>query len=185
MLEYALFLSTFSNLHVRYTVGSSLFYCDLLTRQFNKVELCNNKAKISEVWANFPPPVQRRFIGAQLTPQMLSDLLLASPHQERIDCFAKRSFYEQQLSRYHKRNEDHLQSMDPIPIEAEFLSSLYLGFNGLDLTPQEFRELEQNIKNAPAQALAKRIPANGNLNELRKTLFGLNIHRDLVDVMRR
>ena len=55
MLEYALFLSTFPNLHVRYTVGSSLFYADLLTRQFNKIELCDDQAKISEVWSHFSP----------------------------------------------------------------------------------------------------------------------------------
>ena len=124
MLEYALFLSTFNNLHVRYTVGSSLFYCDLLTRQFNKVHLCNDVERISEVWANFPPPVQKRFIGAELTPQMLSDLLLANPFRERFDCFAKRAYYDQQLSRYHKRNEAHLESSDPVPVEAEFLSDL-------------------------------------------------------------
>ena len=185
MLEYALFLSTFNNLHVRYTVGSSLFYCDLLTRQFNKVHLCNDVERISEVWANFPPPVQKRFIGAELTPQMLSDLLLASPFRERLDCFAKRAYYNQQLSRYHKRNETHLVSSDPVPVEAEFLSDLYLGFNGKNLTPQQFNELEQKIKNAPAQALARRIPQNGNLNELRKTLYDLKIHKDLVAVMRR
>ena len=110
MLEYALFLSTFSNLHVRYTVGSSLFLCDLLTRQYNRVYLHNDAEKISGVWAQFSPPVQKQFVGAQLNPQMLSDLLLAQPHKEVIDCFAKRSFYDQQLSRYHKRNEAHLES---------------------------------------------------------------------------
>ena len=116
---------------------------------------------------------------------MLSDLLLANPHREVIDCFAKRSFYDQQLSRYHKKNEAHLESSDPVPVEAEFLSSLYLGFNGKNLTPQQFNELEQSIKNAPAQSLARRIPQNGNLNELRKTLFDLKIHEDLVAVMKR
>ena len=58
-------------------------------------------------------------------------------------------------------------------------------FNGLNLTAEQFRELEHSIRNASAQALAKRIPSNGNLNELRKTLYSLNIHQDLVDVMRR
>ena len=107
---------------------------------------------------------------------MLTDLLISSPHLERIDCFAKRAFYDQQFSRYHKKNESHIGASDPIPIEAEFLASLYLGFNGLNLTAEQFRELEHSIRNAPAQALAKRIPSNGNLNELRKTLYSLNIH---------
>ena len=73
MLEYALFLSTFTNLHVRYTIGSSLFLCDLLTRQYNKIELCDSQARISEVWSHFAPPIQKKYIGAELTPQMLTD----------------------------------------------------------------------------------------------------------------
>ena len=55
MLEYSLYISTFSNLAVRYTVGSSLFLCDLLTREYNKVFLHNDEQKLSEVWAQFSP----------------------------------------------------------------------------------------------------------------------------------
>ena len=72
-----------------------------------------------------------------------------------------------------------------VPVEAEFLSSLYLGFNGKNLTKEQFDELEKSIKNAPAQSLARRLPNNGNLNALRKTLYDLNIHEDLVAVMKR
>ena len=64
MLEYALYLSTFPSLHVRYTVGSSLFLADLISRQFNRVELCDDKAKISEVWGHFQPPIQKKHLGA-------------------------------------------------------------------------------------------------------------------------
>ena len=116
---------------------------------------------------------------------MLTDLLISTPHREKIDCFSKRAYYDQQLSWYHKKNESHIGAADPIPVEAEFLASLYLGYNGVNLTAEQFQELESSIRNAPAQALAKRIPSNGNLNELRKTLFSLDIHQDLVDVLRR
>ena len=63
MLEFALYLSTFPNLHVRYTVGSSLFLCDLLTRQYNKIFLHNDEQKLSEVWAQFSPPPQKTTCG--------------------------------------------------------------------------------------------------------------------------
>ena len=128
MLEFALYLSTFSNLHVRYTVGSSLFLCDLLTRQYNKVFLHNDEQKLSEVWAQFSPPLKKQHVGAEISPEMLSDLLLAEPQKELIDCFAKRQFYSQSLSRYHKGNSQHLDSIDPknldsidpIPVECDF-----------------------------------------------------------------
>ena len=124
-------------------------------------------------------------VGAILTPEMLTDLLISNPHKERIDCFSKRQYYDQQLSRYHSKNDSHINASDPILVEAEFLASLYLGYNGVNMTAEQFQELESSIRNAPAQALAKRIPSNGNLNELRKTLFSLDIHQDLVNVLRR
>ena len=79
MLEYALFISTFPSLHVKYTVGSSLFLADLITRQFNRVELCEDKTRISEVWTHFPPLLRKKYVGAVLTPEMLTDLLISSP----------------------------------------------------------------------------------------------------------
>ena len=51
LLEYAIYLGTFSNLSVRYSVGSSLFLADLITRQYNKVHLENNEEKLSEMWS--------------------------------------------------------------------------------------------------------------------------------------
>ena len=184
MLEYALYLSTFSSLHVRYTVGSSLFLADLISRQFNRVELCEDSAKISEVWSHFQPPIQKRHLGAQLTPEMLTDLLISNPQAEFVDCYPKRHYYDQQLSRYHTRNDEHLNALDPIPVEASFLASLYLGFNGTTLTAEQFKEMEESIRNTPAQALAKRV-GNGNLNALRKSLFSLGIHDDLVAILKR
>ena len=130
---------------------------DLITRQFNRIELCEDKARISEVWTHFPPPLRKKYVGATLTPEMLTDLLISSPHKERIDCFSKRQYYDQQLSRYHKKNDSHINASDPIPVEAEFLASLYLGYNGVNMTAEQFQELESN---APAQALAKRILSN-------------------------
>ena len=99
----------------------------------------------------FSTPNTEKHVGAQLTPEMLTDLLISNPHTEKIDCFPKRQFYDQQLSRYHSRNESHINACDPIPIEAEFLASLCLGFTGVNLTAEQFQELESSIRNAPAQ----------------------------------
>merc|ERR1711954_4168 len=185
MLEYALYISTFSNLAVRYTVGSSLFLCDLLTRQYNKIFLHDDKQNLSEVWAKFSPPLKKEHVGATITPQMLSDLLLVEPQKEVIDVFAKRKFYNQSLSRYHKPNYQHLGQIDPIPVEIDFLASLYLGFNGAKITIEQFEELEKSIRNTPALSLARRIPQHANLNALRKRLFELGIHEDLMLIIKR
>merc|ERR1711895_425948 len=182
MLENALYISTFRDLHVKYTVGSSLFLCDLITRQYNKIELDNKNEKISAVWAKFSPPLKKQHIGSELTPSMLTDLLIKNPSSEYLDIFAKRAWYDQSLSRYHKSDDTQVTSMDPIPVEIDFLASLYAGFNGKSMTAQQFQELEASLKNVPAQMLAK---SHGNLNELRRTLFKLNIHEDLMSILRR
>ena len=53
------------------------------------------------------------------------------------------------------------------------------------MSKEQFEEIEKSIRNTPAQSLARRLPQNGNLNALRKTLFDLKIHDDLVQVIRR
>merc|ERR1711895_171448 len=183
MLENALYISTFRDLHVKYTVGSSLFLADLITRQFNKIELDNDDEKISAVWAKFSPPLKKKHLGAILTPAMLTDLLIKSPSAEYIDIFNKRAWYDQSLSRYHKQDESPVTSNDPIPVEIDFLASLYSGFNGKTMSAQQFQELESSLRTVPAQCLAK--SSHGNLNELRRTLFKLNIHKDLIEILKR
>ena len=105
---------------------------------------------------------------------MLTDLLIKNPSSEYLDIFAKRAWYDQSLSRYHKSDDTQVTSMDPIPVEIDFLASLYAGFNGKTMNAQQFQELESSLKTVPAQCLAK--SSHGNLNELRRTLFKLNIH---------
>merc|ERR1712030_275856 len=183
MLEYALYISTFRDLHVKYTVGSSLFLGDLITRQYNKVELDNDEDKISAVWSHFSPPLKKKYVGAILTPAMLTDLFIKSPSAEYIDCFNKRAWYDQSLSRYHTKDDSPITSNDAIPVELDFLASLYSGFNGTKMSAEQFQELESSLRNVPAQCLAK--SSHGNLNELRKTLFKLNIHKDLIEVLMR
>ena len=183
MMEYALFISTFRDLHVKYTVGSSLFLADLITRQYNKIELDNDQDKISAVWSHFSPTLKKNYVGQILTPAMLTDLFIKSPSAEYIDCFNKRAWYDQALSRYHTKDDGPVTSNDAIPVELDFLASLYAGFNGTKMTAEQFQELEASLRNVPAQCLAK--SSHGNLNELRKTLFKLDIHKDLIQVLKR
>merc|ERR1711891_19328 len=146
-------------------------------------ELDNDNEKISAVWAKFSPPLSKQHIGSVLTPSMLTDLLIKSPSLEYLDIFAKRAWYDQSLSRYHKQDDSPVTSNDPIPVELDFLASLYLGFNGKTMTAQQFQELESSLRTVPAQCLAK--SSHGNLNELRRTLFKLNIHKDLIEILKR
>ena len=73
---------------------------------------------------------------------------------------------------------------EPQPVKLEFLADFYAGFNGTKMTAQQFNKLENQLKNFPAQALSRRIQ-NTNLNELRRTLFELDVHKELVSVLRR
>merc|ERR1712030_95765 len=59
----------------------------------------------------------------------------------------------------------------------------YSGFNGNTMNAQQFQELESSLRTVPAQCLAK--SSHGNLNELRRTLFKLNIHKDLIEILKR
>ena len=73
---------------------------------------------------------------------------------------------------------------EPQPVELEFLADLYAGFNGTKMTAQQSNELEKQLRHFPAQALSRRIQ-NTNLNELRRTLFELDVHKELVsDLLR-
>ena len=91
-MEAALYLSSFNNLHVKYSTGASLFLADLLTRQYNRVHLDEDPGKISDVWAELNPPLSKVHMGAELTPEMIMDLLCASPESEYINYFSKRKF---------------------------------------------------------------------------------------------
>ena len=158
---------------------------DLLTRQFNKIHLQESKEKISNLWAEIQPPLSKHHFGATLTPMMLSDLLANSPCTEYIDCFSKRKYYDQSLTRYHTQPSDILtKQLEPQPVELEFLASLYSGFNGQNMTSAQYFEIENQLKNFPAEALARKIK-NSNLNELRKTLFDLDIREDMLSILKR
>ena len=144
LLEVALYVGTFDNIYVHYSQGSSLFLADLLTRQFNKVYLGEEKQKISNLWAELQPAIKKENFTATLTPQMLTDLLASSPNEEYLDIFCKRKFYDQSLSRYHTTPQDVLtKPAEPQPIELSFLADLYSGFNGTKMLSQQFHE---NIK---------------------------------------
>ena len=106
LLDYSMYLSTFTNLRIHYTTGSSLFLTDLLSRQYNKIVLKNSKQLISKTWGEFLPPLKHKFVGTEISPAMLQDLLNYDQQAEWADIWTKRSFYSQSLSRYHKSTYD-------------------------------------------------------------------------------
>ena len=185
MLEYAIYLGTFSNLSVRYSVGSSLFLADILTREWNKIYLENDKEKISEMWSQLNPPLRKEHIGSVLSPAMLSDALISKPpFGEYYDVFCKRKFYDQALTRYHTGKAEVMACTEPVPTELSFLANLYSGWNGVRMSPTQYNEIIKSIKNFPARHLAKK-PTNANLNMLRKSLFDANLEGELIRVMKR
>ena len=52
------------------------------------------------------------------------------------------------------------------------------------MTQAQFQELNSSIKNLPAQQLARKM-TNTNLNALRKSLYELDLHEDLLSVLGR
>ena len=55
-------------------------------------------------------------------------------------------------------------------------------FNTSKLTEAQFYELNQSLKNLPASQLSRKM-ANPSLNSLRRKLFDLNLHEDLLHVL--
>ena len=167
MIEISLFISSFRNLHVRYSIGASLFLADLITRQYNKIDIEGDKEKLSESWAELQPVMDKKLMGTTIKPEALTDLLLSSPASEYIDVFAKRQYYDQSLSRYHNSKLEDFTNAQPR--ELVFLASVYSGFNGDTMTATQYHELENLLRNFPAQAQARRLK-NSNLGELRKNV---------------
>jgi hypothetical protein len=107
------------------------------------------------------------------------------PCAEYMDVFTKRKYYDQSLTRYHTQPEDVLtRETEPQPIELSFLASLYSGFNGEKMTSAQYHEIENQLKNFPAQSLARKIK-NSNLNSLRKTLFELDLKEEMLTILKR
>ena len=52
------------------------------------------------------------------------------------------------------------------------------------MSSQQFHELNAQLQNFPAQSLARKIK-NTNLNSLRRTLFELNVHEEMMKILKR
>ena len=85
---------------------------------------------------------------------MLTDLMLSRQSREYYDCFSRRSFYTQNLTRYFNLSIDEMQG--DIPRELLFLSSLYSGWNSEKITKEQFAEMEAKLILFPAASLANK-----------------------------
>ena len=160
-----MFIDTFSNVSINYSPGKSLFWSDLLSRQYNKVILDDCRTRISKEWSQILPPISKKMVGITLTPKYISDFILSNPTKERLDCFCKIQSYEQNLQRYFT-----LKNIDKSnPKELDFLAQLYTGLESPTLTQLQLNEISKSIKHFPSESLKK---ANKSLNlpKLRKEL---------------
>ena len=179
LLEFALFLSTFNNISVNYSIGKSLYFADALTRGFNQVYL-KDGATISREWGTILPPIKGIEAGTRVNPRDLVDFIISRPRSELLDCFSKSSYYSQNLERYHVL-EQHKAN---IPAELSFLSDLYTGWNKSNLTELELADIDRTIRCLPVESLSKKCK-NLNLKKLRQKLFQLNMHDEFMKILAR
>ena len=177
LLEFSLYLSTFSNISVHYCFGKSLYFADALSRSYNEVHL-ENSSTLSKEWAQFIPALKDIKNGTRISPKKLVDWIVSEPRSETLDCFAKSNFYSQNLNRYHVL-ENHQQN---IPAELEFLAKLYTGWGDKNLTQTDLNEIEKSIRNLPVESLSRKIK-DVNLNKLRKKLASLNLHSEFIKIL--
>ena len=64
------------------------------------VYLENSESKISQEFSEILPPSNKKHVGATLKPEQFTDLCLSKPVADYIDCFNRRAFYDQNVSRY-------------------------------------------------------------------------------------
>ena len=116
-----------------------------------------------------------------LSPSQLTDLLLSQPSQEYVDCYSKRGYYDQALHRYFTTKLD--EAVKEEPRELLFLASIYAGFNSEKITMEQFNQIEEQLRLFPVQAQTKKLK-NSNLADLRKELFSMGIHDELISILK-
>ena len=175
----ALYISTFSNINIFYTPGQTLFWSDLLSRQYNEVYMENNKMNISKEWAKVIPYISSKHVGKLISTEHLMDILFARPHPELLDCFPKYTVYNQNLNRYHKLKEI---PQGRIPAELDFLVEVFAGWNKPTLTQTQFLEIQRAVENFPASELSK-VKKDINLKNLRSELIKLNMNGQFLRIL--
>ena len=80
--EVAIFLNTFRNLNVYYAPGQSLFWSDLLSRQFNSVYMQDDRMLISKEWSKVVPYISSKHVGKCLSTEHLMDYIFHKPNSE-------------------------------------------------------------------------------------------------------
>ena len=166
LLEISIYLGHFENLSIHYVCGPSLFFADLISRQYNEVHLQNSPDLNSKEWSELLPAMNLRNVGVTLTAGSL--MTWGS------------SFYKQNTVRYFNLKTEDLQNT--VPKEISFLADLYSGWDNKEMSAETFFEAEKALTNFPAAALAKKF-SNKNLISLRKKLFDLNIHEKLMTIL--
>ena len=177
----ALYISTFNNINIFYTPGQTLFWSDLLSRQYNEVYMENNKMNISREWAKMIPYILSKHVGKLISTEHLMDFLFARPHAEVLDCFPKYTVYNQNLNRYHKLKEI---PQGRIPAELDFLVEVFAAWNKPTLSQTQFVEIQRAVENFPASELSK-VKKKLDLKNLRSELLKLNMNDQFLRILAR
>ena len=100
--EMGIFISSFQNRGVYFTVGSSLFIADLLSRNWNNMLVktgSNISKEFSQIIPYLPKNPKERYITPE--PEQLIDFLAHEVTPERLDCFPMYREYQQLNNQYH------------------------------------------------------------------------------------
>ena len=139
--EMGCFISSFPNLGVFYCLGSALFLADLFSCSFNKI-LLKGGSSISKEFAMLIPPLPFSPKQKILTPEMITDYLVANTPSEKLDTFPLYRPYDQIVNRYHTL-KDFTKFQSGVYPEVDLLSSLYTGYNGNSLTQERLSEINE------------------------------------------
>ena len=118
-----------------------------------------------------------------LTPEMITDYLVANTPSEKLDTFPLYRPYDQIVNRYHTL-KDFTKFQNGVYPEVDLLSSLYTGFNGSSLTQEGLSEINERLAKFPASSLSTKLK-NPSLNKLRQKLSKLGLHKEFMSVLSR
>ena len=180
--ELGIFLSSFHNLGVFYTLGSSLFLADLLSRSYNQIVL-KGWSNISKEFSKLLPFLPQETKQKIITPEQLTDFLVTTTPKDKLDCFSLYRTYAQINSRY--RNLTNFKKIErAVYHETNLLAALFCGFDESALTQEKLPELNERLVNFPASSLSTKLK-NPHLGKLHKKLTEVGMHREFMAILAR
>ena len=130
--------------------------------------LLKNGSNLSKEFEQLLPNLPKCPKQKILSPQQITDFLVANPPPETLDTFPLYREYSQLTSRYFTI-KDFTRFDQQIFPELDLLAALYTGFNGKDLSHERLSEINERFSKFPSSSLSNK-SKNPSLNKLRKKL---------------